>query len=120
MRAGLEATHQAKIDVYDQILAVNPEDTEALAYKADEVLEIGEAQWALNLCNKALAIDPNYPYAHYQRACANSTLHHVDAAYEDLMQAIELSATYADEARTDRGLNNLRESGKMDDLLSVE
>lgn len=120
MRAGLEATHQAKIDVYDQILAINPDDTEALTYKADEVLEIGEAQWALNLCNKALAIDPDYPYAHYQRACANSTLHHLDTAYEDLINAIELSATYADEARTDRGLNNLRESGKMNDLLSAE
>lgn len=120
MRAGLEATHQAKIDVYDQILAINPEDTEALTYKADEVLEIGEAQWALNLCNKALAVDPDYPYAHYQRACANSTLHQLDAAYEDLIHAIELSTTYADEARTDRGLINLRESGKMDDLLSAE
>lgn len=120
MRAGLEATHQAKIDVYDQILAINPDDVEALTYKADEVLEIGEAQWALNLCNNALAIDPEYPYAHYQRACANSTLHHLDAAYEDLVNAIELSATYADEARTDRGLNNLRESGKLDELFSAE
>jgi tetratricopeptide (TPR) repeat protein len=117
MRAGLEATHQAKIDVYDQILAINPEDVEALTYKADEVLEMGEAQWAFNLCNQALLIDEAYPYAYYQRACANSTLNHLDAAFDDLTSAINLSTTYLDEARTDRSLKNLRSSGRLDDLL---
>ena len=90
MRAGIEATHQAKIDVYDQILSINPKDMEALAYKADEVLDMDEPQWALNLCNKALLIDENYAYAYYQRACANSTLNLLDAAIEDLKRAIEL------------------------------
>jgi tetratricopeptide (TPR) repeat protein len=118
MRAGLEVTNQAKIDVYDQILAIKTDDAEALTYKADEVLEMGEAQWALNLCNKALLIDEEYPYAHYQRACANSTLNELDAALEDLKNAIELSATYSDEARTDKSLNNLRVSGKLDDLFA--
>ena len=117
MRAGLEATHQAKIDVYDQILLINPTDTEALTYKADEVLEIGEAQWALSLCNKALLIDAEYPYAFYQRACANSTLNHLDAALADLSNAIELSGTYLDEAKVDKSLENLRSSGKLDELL---
>jgi tetratricopeptide (TPR) repeat protein len=117
MRAGLEATHQAKIDVYDQILRINPDDTEALTYKADEVLEMGEPQWALNLCNKALLIDEEYPYAFYQRACANSTLNQLDAALSDLSNAIELSATYLDEAKTDKSLDNLRASGKFDELL---
>lgn len=120
MRAGLEATHQAKIDVYDQILQISPNDTEALTYKADEVLEMGEPQWALNLCNKALMIDEEYPYAFYQRACANSTLNHLDTAYEDLVNAIELSSTYLDEAKTDKGLENLRNSGKIDELLATD
>lgn len=118
MRAGLEATHQAKIDVYDQIIAIKPDDVEALTYKADEVLEMGEAQWAFNLCNQALLIDREYPYALYQRACANATLNHLDAAYEDLKKATELSTTYIDEARTDKSLENLREAGKLDELLA--
>lgn len=120
MRAGLEATHQAKIDVYDQILQINPNDTEALTYKADEVLEMGEPQWALNLCNKALLIDEQYAYAYYQRACANSTLHHLDTALEDLEKAIELSSTYLDEAKTDKSLENLRASSKIDELLATD
>lgn len=119
MRAGLEATHQAKINVYDQILQISPNDTEALTYKADEVLEMGEPQWALNLCNKALLIDEEYPYAFYQRACANSTLNHLEAAFEDLTNAIELSSTYADEAKTDKSLEKLRASGKIDELLAT-
>ena len=118
MRAGLEATHQAKIDVYDQILSINPNDIEALTYKADEVLEMGEPQWALNLCNRALKIDEEYPYAYYQRACANSTLNQLDAAYDDLKNAIELSNTYVDEARSDRALDNLRKNSNFAELLA--
>ena len=118
MRAGLEATHQAKIDVYDQILLINPNDIEAMTYKADEVLEMGEPQWALNLCNKALIIDEAYPYAFYQRACANSTLHHIDAAFDDLKHAIELSNTYIIEAKNDKDLKNLRNTERFEELLA--
>ena len=118
MRAGLEATHQAKINVYDQILAINPNDVEALTYKADEVLEMGEPQWSLNLCNKALLIDEEYPYAFYQRACANSTLNQIDAGLDDLKKAIELSSTYIDEAKNDKSLDNLRCTRKFEELLA--
>ncbi len=118
MRAGLEATPQAKIDVYDQILAFNPEDVEALTYKADEVLELGEAEWALNLCDQALGINPDYPYAYYQRACANATLNQLDSAMDDLQKAIELSKTYLDEAKSDKDLENLRLSGRLEVLLN--
>ena len=120
MRAGIEATHQAKIDVYDQIISINPKDMEALAYKADEVLDMGEPQWAINLCNKALLIDENYAYAYYQRACANSTLNQLDAAIEDLNRAIELSSTYIEEAKTDKSLVNLKGTQAFDDLLTME
>ncbi len=116
MRAGLEATPQSRIEVYDQILELSPDDTEALTYKADAVLELDEPEWALNLCDKALAINPDYAYAHYQRACANSTLGQLDVALDDLKQAIELSATYLEEARNDEGLERLRHSGLIDTL----
>ena len=118
MRAGLEATPQSKIDVFDQILDLNGDDIEALTYKADAVLELDEPEWALNLCDKALSLNPQYAYAHYQRACANATLGLLDTAQDDLKQAIELSSTYLDEARNDRDLANLRESGRIDALLA--
>lgn len=116
MRAGLEATPQSRIEVYDQILELSPDDTEALTYKADAVLELDEPEWALNLCDKALSLNPAYAYAHYQRACARSTLEQLDGALDDLRQAVELSATYLEEAKGDDSLENLRRSGRLDEL----
>jgi tetratricopeptide (TPR) repeat protein len=120
MRAGLEATPQARIEVYDQILALNPDDIEALTYKADAVLELGEAEWALNLCDKALGLNPDYAYAHYQRACANGTLGQLEQAAQELVRAVELSSTYLEEARGDPSLLHLRDSGLIDSLLNRE
>jgi tetratricopeptide (TPR) repeat protein len=117
MRAGLEATPQSRIEVYDQILEINDDDIEALTYKADAVLELDEPEWALNLCDKALNFNPEYAYAHYQRACANATLGQLDNALEDLKHAVELSSTYLDEARSDKSLANLRQSGRLEALL---
>jgi tetratricopeptide (TPR) repeat protein len=120
MRAGLEATPQSRIEVYDQILAINPDDIEALTYKADTVLELGEPEWALNLCDKALSFNQDYAYAHYQRACANGTLGQLEQAAQELMRAVELSSTYLVEARSDKSLQSLRDSGLVDHLLSKE
>lgn len=120
MRAGLEATPQSKIEVYDQILAINPDDVEALTYKADAVLELGEAEWALNLCDKALSFNQDYAYAHYQRACANATLGQPEQAARELERAVELSGPYLEEARTDQSLATLRESGLIDHLFSSD
>jgi tetratricopeptide (TPR) repeat protein len=117
MRAGIEATPQARIEVYDQILELNDDDIEALTYKADSVLELDEPEWALNLCDKALGLNPEYAYAHYQRACANATLGQLDIALDDLKHAVELSATYLDEAKSDKSLVTLRETGRLDVLL---
>jgi hypothetical protein len=120
MRAGLEATPQSKIEVYDQILSINPDDIEALTYKADTVLELGEPEWALNLCDKALSFNQDYAYAHYQRACANGTLGQLEQAARELVRAVELSRTYLQEARGDASLKSLRESGLIDQLLNEE
>ncbi len=116
MRAGLEATPQARIEVYDQILDLSSEDVEALTYKADAVLELDEPEWALNLCDKALVLNPESAYAYYQRACAHATLQQLDTAMDDLKQAVDLSATYLEEARSDVSLSNLRETDRFHEL----
>ncbi|MDH5359970.1 MAG: tetratricopeptide repeat protein [Gammaproteobacteria bacterium] len=118
MRAGLEVTPQSRINVYDEILKISPDDIEALTYKADAVLELGEAEWALNLCDQALALKQDYAYAHYQYACASATLGQMEKAAEELEYAINLSSTYIDEARRDESLELLRQSGLIDALFS--
>ena len=65
-------------------------------------------------------LNPDYAYAHYQRACANATLDQLDTAMNDLKQAVSLSATYLEEAQTDNSLINLRQSGRLDELLTPD
>lgn len=93
MRAGLETTAQERIKIYDEILTIKPGDIEALTYKADAVLEIGEAGWALNLANQAVELDEDYAFAYWQRACAKAELDQPHAAIQDIRMAIEKSPT---------------------------
>lgn len=91
MRAGLETNSQQRVKIYDEILDLHSEDIEALTYKADAVLELGECEWALNLSTKALELDESYALAYWQRACAHAALNQLDSALDDLTIALEKS-----------------------------
>ena len=54
MRAGLETNMHQKIKLFDEILAISPEDIEALIYKADAAYELGDYEWAFSLANRAI------------------------------------------------------------------
>lgn len=109
LRAAQEHSVQGKIVIYDEILKLRPSDAEALTYKADMVLELGEPQWAKNLCVRAVEIDPHYGYAHYQLACANVALKDFDEAVAGLARAIECSEAIMEDIRRDSALAPLRE-----------
>lgn len=97
MRAGLEKSDQEKLNIYDHILEINPDDTEALTYKADVLLDLGEIKWALSLSNQAIENDSNYALAYWQRACAKAMLEQESEALEDIKMAIKLTDTLKDE-----------------------
>jgi tetratricopeptide (TPR) repeat protein len=107
LRAGQENMATSKISIYDQILSLKPGDCEALTYKADAVLELGETQWAINLCQQALAQDPNYAHAFYQLACAYTVLHQYDEALSYLRETLHHSDTYRDQILQDPVLKPL-------------
>jgi hypothetical protein len=109
LRAAQEHSVQGKIAIYDEILKLRPSDAEALTYKADMVLELGEPQWAKNLCVRAVEIDPQYGYAHYQLACANVALNDFDEAVAGLTRAIQCSDAIMEDIRSDHALAPLRE-----------
>jgi tetratricopeptide (TPR) repeat protein len=117
LRAGQEANPANKIAIYDQILKVQPQDIEALTYKADAVLELDEPQWANNLCNQALAIDPQNAHAFYQLACAHTALNQFDQAIAYLHKALEQTEAYRDELATDPALEPLKEHELFKELL---
>lgn len=94
LRASQETTPSGKIEIYDEILKIRPDEVEALTYKADATLDLGEANWSLSLTNQALEIDSDYPNAFYQRAKVFAVLGQDDNAIVDLEKAIELNEEY--------------------------
>lgn len=118
MRAGLEKSEEDKIAVYDEILSINPNDIEAMTYKADALLEIGEVRWALDLSNAAIELDKNYSQAYWQRACAYAELEKHSEALEDIKKSIELSDMLEDELLKESHFENLHNNITFKKLIA--
>ena len=101
LRATKESTPSGKIEIYDEILTIRPDDIEAIVYKAEAVLDMGEANWSLSLTNHALQIDKNYANAYYERAKAYAVLDSEESAVADLQKAVELNEQYLEEIETE-------------------
>ncbi|QKJ22472.1 tetratricopeptide repeat protein [Poseidonibacter lekithochrous] len=118
LRASQDSTPSGKIEAYDEILELRPDDVEAIAYKADAVLDLGEANWSLNLTNQALLIDDNYSNAYYQRAKAFAVLNQEENAIHDLEKAIELNEDYSSEIENDEEFNEIAKLERVQSLIS--
>lgn len=120
LRAGQDSNPAEKIAIYDQILKLRGDNCEALTYKADAVLELGEPQWAANLCIQALAIDSQNGHALYQLGCAYVALKHFDEAVQYLERAIGKNDSYRDEMVCDPALEAISDYGPFKKLLRNE
>ncbi len=109
MRSGLESSLQAKIDTYDQILRLRPEDVDALSYKADAALDLGEPQWALNLINRAISANGEQANAFWKRACIYAVMEQPENAIQDIRKAVELSPSLADEIKSEPSFENIKD-----------
>ncbi|WP_331343897.1 TPR end-of-group domain-containing protein [Cellvibrio sp. UBA7661] len=118
LRAAQENTPANKITIYDQILALNPRDCEALTYKADAALESNEPQWAINLCQRALQLDPANAHAFYQLACAHTALSHFDDAIQFLTKALINGDARLDDFAKDPALQPLHHLPAFEQLLN--
>ena len=117
MRAGLEKNEHEKIKIYDQILEVNPGDVEALTYKADTLLDIGEDSWALSLVNQALENDNEYAMAYWQKACAEAKLDLFTEALADIQKALDLSAALKEELPSESNFEKLKDHPDFNTLI---
>ncbi|PKM37386.1 MAG: hypothetical protein CVV06_06145 [Gammaproteobacteria bacterium HGW-Gammaproteobacteria-10] len=120
LRAGQASSLANKIAIYDQILKLRPEDCEALTYKADAVLDMGEPQWAVNLCQQALKIDPENGHAFYQLACAYTALNQYEEAVNCLSEALQRTEDYRDKFADDPALQALKDFEPFIELLPGE
>lgn len=117
MRSNLETNLQSKIEVYDEILKLNAEDAEAYAYKADAVLDLDEYEWALNLSDKAINIDPDYGYAYWQRACAHAKLGDFNNAIFDLKTALQKNPNLREDIVKEPSFDGMKESTEFRDAV---
>lgn len=117
MRAGLEKSEEEKISIYDEILNIKPDDIEAMTYKADALLEIGEVRWALNLSTTAIEHDEKYPQAYWQRACAYAQMDKQPEALNDIKKALELSDTLEGELMHEKHFEKLHANKTFKQLI---
>lgn len=117
MRSNLETNPQSRIEIYDEILKIHTEDAEVYAYKADAVLELNEYEWAMNLSNKAIDIDPEYGYAYWQRSCANAELGNDAEAIEDLKLALMKAPNLKEELEQESCFLKIRDLDGFKELI---
>ncbi|MCW8838585.1 MAG: tetratricopeptide repeat protein [Thiovulaceae bacterium] len=117
-RVEIEDDLQEKLNLYDEILKITPQDIETLVYKADILLDLDEIRWALSLCNQAIKLDNNYALSHWQRACANAKLGNEDSAIEDIKVALELNPRLQDELVSEESFSILSENKTFKKLIS--
>lgn len=117
LKVSKESSPEGKIAIYDQILELRPEDHEAMAWKADAVLELGEHRWALNLCNEVLGADSEDGQALYQRACAYMGLGEHEQALDDLAMALSTTDSLRETAREERFFEPLRDDPRFLSLV---
>lgn len=120
LRASQETTPAGKIAIYDEILKLRPQDTEAITFKADAALLLDEPQWALSLANRALDIDPTNGHAYYQRACAYVCIGDLEQALADLGSAVDISDSYKDMARSDPAFDGIKDNQAFQELILRE
>jgi len=112
LKAGQEQILSNRLAIYDEILELDPENTEAMTYKADVLLEMNEPMWAMNFCHQALKIDPENKHAFYQLAGAHALLNQTSEALGYLKLALQGTEGMLEEVKADpvfEGLVNLPE-----------
>ncbi len=110
LKAAQDPSPSNKIVIYDQILALKPDDCEAYTYKADSALDLNEPQWAVNLCNQALALDEANIHAKYQLACAYAEMGQFEESIAYLTEVVSESDAYKEEILSDRAFDSMRDS----------
>jgi len=121
LKAGQEQILSNRLNIYDQILEIDSENTEAMTYKADLALEMNEPQWAINLSNQALLIDPENKHAFYQLAGAYALLNQPNEALLNLEKVInDAEGMAVEEVLNDPVFKSLLDNPQFHKLLQQD
>lgn len=98
--------------IYRQVLALQPENADALHLLGLLALQRGQPQISAELIARAIAILPEFAVAHNHFGCALQSMRRYDEAIAAHRRAVELRPTFVD-AYYNLG-NALREAGRYD------
>lgn len=103
------------IGIYDQLLAANPDDVDALCSRANVLADLGRLEDALASYDRAIARDPKHADALDFRAITLASLGRMEDALESLNRSLEARPDNPN-ALGNRG-NILKNIGRSDEAL---
>jgi adenylate cyclase len=105
----------------EKTLAQDPNNAAAMAYGANALATLGEAERAKDWISRALLIDPDNMNARYNFACVLTTrLKDPDAALELLNPVFETLATgFLNHAKADPDLDPLRDDPRFKAMVAA-
>ncbi len=107
----------ASADVIQGHLEMNPHDTRALMFGANQLCIIGEQEKGLELAERALRQSDNEPNLLYNGACFYALQGDIDRSLELFARAVELGWGNRDWLETDSDLDSLRADPRFIALL---
>jgi protein O-GlcNAc transferase len=106
----------AAVRIYQQILAADPNQVDALHLLGLTAYQTGNLDQAVTLFRQTLELKPQYAEAHVSLGTALKDQGHLDEAAACCRRALELRPDYA-EAQSDLGVV-LKEQGKLDEAAA--
>ncbi len=96
-----ERAYTAALETYQKLVALRPSEVPVLYDYATCLLHVGRNEDAIRFFDKALQLDPEFPWAYFNRGVAHHLMSNFKDAIEDYKQALKRRPSYA------LGYNNL-------------
>lgn len=114
-----KAEYNRALKVLNIILEKDQKDVNIWGNRAYILIKLGKYNLAIESCDKALELDPNFHNAYYNKACAFSLNNRVENAQNNLRIAINGEPKYKELSKSDSDFDNIRESKEFQKLLGV-
>jgi len=105
------------VRVCEAVLAVSPENAEALSFLGTVYTRRGEYQRGLDLDLRLVRLRPLSPRVHYNLACSYALLGRPDEAFESLSRSVEYGFGDVDHLEKDEDLNSLHDDPRWLSIL---
>ncbi len=109
--------HEKAIEDFNKAIELNPRYTMAYSNRGVVYLNMRLFDKANEDFNSAIGLDPSHYWAYYNKACMYSLKDEPDDACRWLARAIEAGYENWDHIRSDRDLNNIRETNCYKNLV---